>query len=177
MIAERIKFDPLLQPRFQTLTVLFANEAEANEFVARIGVFDVAPHAVTMIGVALGFPPKRLPSSAHVKPPHLARYTQKGIVLGTLVALFIGSILYSLNFLQLSWLEAILVYTIALLILGGVIGGAIGAVLASLQTQNDAITLPPQNTEGFLVTIKIPSHLRPQGESLARELGAKKVIS
>lgn len=176
MVAERIQFSPLPQSRYQTLTALFAQEAEAEGFVARLASFQIEPRAVTIIGVALGELPKRRNGPLHTGL-NASRYTTKGIVLGCLVALLLGLILYSMNFLRLSFLEAMFIHTLALIILGGVIGGAIGAILASVQAQNIITTLPPQNTEGFLVTIKMPSHLISQGEALARELGAKKVIA
>ncbi len=177
MVAERINFNPLPQSRYQTLTALFAQEAEAEGFVARLASFQIEPRAVTIIGVALGELPKRRNGPLHTGPLNASRYTTKGIVLGCLIALLLGLILYSTNFLRLSFLEAMFIHTLALIILGGVIGGAIGAILASVQAQNIVTTLPPQNTEGFLVTIKMPSHLISQGETLARELGAKKVIA
>jgi uncharacterized integral membrane protein len=177
MVAERIQFSPLPHSRYQTLTVLFAQEAEVEDFVARLASFSIESHAVTIIGVALGEPPKRMTGPLSTEPLKTSRYTTKGILLGGLVALVLGLILYGTNFLRLSFLEALFIHTLALVILGGVIGGAIGAILASVQAQNIVTTLPPQNTEGFLVTIKMPPHLIPQGEALARELGAKKVIS
>ena len=177
MVAERINFSPLPQTRYQTLTALFAHEAEAEEFVTRLPSFNIEPRAVTIIGVALGEPLKRMNGPLNTGPLDSARYMTKGILLGSLVALLLGLILYSTNFLRLSFLEALFIHTLALIILGGVIGGAIGAILASVQAQNIVTTLPPQNTEGFLVTIKMPPHLISQGEALARELGAKKVIA
>ncbi len=175
MIAERIKFDPLPLTREQTLTALFAEEAQVEEFIARLGALGIATQAVTVIGVALGEPPKRLNLTA--KPPNLSRYTKKGGIIGILVALLLGAILYGTNFLHLSLLEALLIHTLALVILGSVIGAAIGAILASVQAQDTVTTLPPQNTEGFLVTSKMSVLLVPQGEALARAAGAKKVIS
>lgn len=175
MIAERIKFDPIPQMREQTLTAFFAQETEVEDFIARLSALGIAAHATTVIGVALGEPPKRLTIAP--KPPHLTRYTKKGGTIGVLTALLLGTILYSTNFLHLSLLEALLVHTLALVILGGVIGAAIGAILASVQAQDGMKTLPPQNPEGFLVTSKMPVHLVPQGETLARAAGAKKVIS
>lgn len=177
MVAERIQFSPLPQTRYQTLTALFAQEAEAEAFVARLASFNIEPRAVTIIGVALGEPPKRMNGLLNTRPLNSSSYTTTGILLGSLVALLLGLILYSTNFLRLSFLEALFIHTLSLIILGGVIGGAIGAILASVQAQNIVTTLPPQNTEGFLVTIKMPPHVVPQGEALARELGAKKVIS
>ena len=177
MVAERIQFSPLPQTRYQTLTALFAHEAEADGFVARLTSLSIEPRAVTIIGVALGEPPKRMTGPLNAGPLNSSRYTTKGILLGGLVALILGLILYGTNFLRLSFLEALFIHTLALVILGGVIGGAIGAILASVQAQNIVTTLPPQNTEGFLVTVKMPPHLIPQGEALARELGAKKVIA
>lgn len=177
MIAERIKFDPLLQSRHQTLTVLFDHEEKANAFVARLKVFEIDVRFVTIIGVALGEPPKRISLNPQAKPQNTGQYTVRGIISGCLIALAIGLILYATNFLQLSFLEALLIHTLALMILGGVIGGAIGAILASVQAQKIETTLPPQHPEGFLVTLKLPSHLLPQGETIAREAGAKKVIA
>lgn len=177
MIAERIKFDPLLQSRHQTLTALFDHEEEANAFVARLKVFEIDARFVTIISVALGEPPKRITLNPQIKSQRAGQYTVRGIVFGCLIALLIGLILYAANFLQLSFLEALLIHTLALMILGGVIGGAIGAIIASVQAQKIETTLPPQHTEGFLVTLKLPSHLLPQGETIARELGAKKVIA
>jgi hypothetical protein len=177
MVAERIKFEPLPQPRYTTLTVLFAHEAEVDRFVSQLADRNLSPQAVTIIGVALGEPPKRLATMANANTAHLKRYTQRGIVGGIVVALVVGVTLYRLNLWQLSFLESLLVYALALLTLGVVLGGATGAVLASLQTHDEVITLPPQNLEGFLVTLKIPSHLLPQGEALAREVGAKKLIA
>lgn len=177
MIAERIKFDPLPLTREQTLTALFAAEADVEDFVARLGALDIATHAVTVIGVALGEPPRRLNPAANAKPPNLTRYTKKGGVIGILVASVVGATLYSTNFLHLSLLEALLIHTLALVILGGVIGAAVGAILASVQAQDTATTLPPQSTEGFLVTVRMPAHVVPQGEASARAAGAKKVIS
>ncbi len=177
MVAERIQFSPLPQARYQALTALFAHEAEAEGFVACLTSLNLEPRAVTIIGIALGAPPKRMNGPRNTGPLNSSRYTTKGILLGCLVALLLGLILYGTNFLRLSFLEALFIHTLALIILGGVIGGALGAILASVQAQNIVTTLPPQNTEGFLVTIKMPPHLIPQGEAIARELGAKKVIS
>ncbi len=177
MVAERIQFSPLPQTRYQTLTALFAHEAEAEEFVARLARLNIELRAVTIIGVALGEPPKRMNGPLHTGPLNSSRSTTKGIMFGCLVALLLGLLLYGTNFLRLSFLEALFIHTLALVILGGVIGGAIGAILASVQAQNIVTTLPPENTEGFLVTIKMPPQVIPQGQALARELGAKKVIS
>ena len=177
MVAERLNFSPLPQACYQTLMALFAHEAEAEGFVARLISLNLEPRAVTIIGVALGEPPKRMSVTRNIGSLNASRYTTKGILLGCLVALLLGLILYGTNFLRLSFLEALFIHTLALVILGGVIGGAIGAILASVQAQNIVTTLPPQNTEGFLVTIKMPPHLIPQAEALAHELGAKKVIS
>ena len=177
MVAERFNFSPLPQARYQTLTALFVHEAEAEGFIAGLTSRKLEPSAVTIIGVALGEPPKRMSAASSQMSLNSSRYTTKGILVGGLIALVLGMILYGTNFLRLSFLEALLIHTLALVILGGVMGGAVGAILASVQAQNVATTLPPQNTEGFLVTIKMPSHYIPQGEALARELGAKKVIS
>jgi hypothetical protein len=174
MIAERIKFDSIPQMREQTLTAFFAQEMEADDFIARLSALGIAARAITVIGVALGEPPQRL--TVATKPPHLTLYTKKGGIIGILVALLLGVALYSVDFLRLSLLEALLVHTLALVILGGVIGAAVGAILASVQVQDTTTTLPPPSTEGFLVTVKMPVHVVPQGEALARAAGAKKVI-
>ena len=175
MIAERIKFDPIPQMREQTLTAFFAREMEVEDFIARLSTLGIAAHAITVIGVALGEPPKRLTIAA--KPPQLTHYTKKGGIIGILAALLLGVTLYSIDFLHLSLLEALFVHTLALVILGGVIGAAIGAIIASVKVQDGMKTLPPQNPEGFLVTSKMPVHLVPQGEAFARAAGAKKIIS
>lgn len=98
-------------------------------------------------------------------------------MLGSFMALLLGMVLYAANFLQLSFLEALLVHTLALVILGGVIGGAIGAILASLQAQKTIASVSSQSTDGFIVIVKASPHLTVQCEVIARELGARKVLS
>lgn len=175
MVAERIQFSLLPQPRMQTLMALFSHELEVETFVTRLKSLGVELETPTIIGVALGEPPKRLPPP-HLKAPASTHFTMVGMGVGSCLALLLSLILYWTNFLHLSLVEAMLIHTVALIILGGVIGGAMGAIYASTQAQKMMTTLPPQNTEGVLITLKIPSHLIPQGEALARELGAKKVI-
>ncbi|HEX4946256.1 MAG TPA: hypothetical protein VFZ34_06325 [Blastocatellia bacterium] len=176
MVAERIQFGSLPQTRSQTLLALFAHEEKAEEFVARLNSLGFEPGTPTIIGVALGEPPKRLPLPPHLKAPHTTRFTLIGVAFGGFLALLLSLILYRIDFLHLSLLEAMLIHTFALMILGGVIGGAAGAIYASIQAQKMMTTLPPQSTDGALVTLRVAVHLVPQCEAIAREMGAQKVI-
>ena len=178
MIAERIQYNSLSPtPRYQTLTALFADEAAAEELVNRLAFYNLEPHTATIIGVALGEPIQRLDTSRLNYSANATCHTTTGIFIGCVVGLLIGLILYGADFLHLSFLEAMLIHTLALIVLGGVIGGAAGTILASLRSQQYTVPLPPQHAEGFLVTIKIPSPFIPQGEAIARELGARKIIA
>lgn len=177
MVAERIQLSQLPQARYQTLMAVFAQETEAEELVRRVAELDIKFDQISVIRVALGDAPTR--THIPIQPIALlsSRYSTRGILIGCLIALFIGLSLYAANFLHLSFLEALLVHTLALVILGGVIGGAAGAIWASVQAQKKAATLLPQSTDGFIVIIKTPLHLITQCEALARELGAKKFFS
>jgi uncharacterized membrane protein YsdA (DUF1294 family) len=176
MVAERINLSDFSPARQQTLLALFAQEEAAETFVARLRELEIEPRDVTLIGVALGEPPKRLTALPYTKAPNTSRYTTIGILGGGFIALLIGLTLYVADFLHLSFLEAMLIHTLALILLGGVIGGAVGAILASVEARHTVTTLPPQTTDGFLVVVKTPSYLAVQCETLARELGAKKVM-
>lgn len=177
MVAERLQLSHLPQMSSQTLMAVFAQESEAEALVTRLTELEIKPDQVSVIRVALGDVPTRL----HFPLPPVSllssRASTLGILLGCLLALLIGLILYATDFLQLSLVEALLVHTLALVILGGVIGGAVGAIWASAQAQKKAAILLPQSTDGFLVIIKTPLHLVAQCEVLARELGARKFLS
>lgn len=178
MIAERIQYNSLSPvPRYQTLTALFANEMAAEELVTRLTLYNLEPHTATIIGVALEKPVQGLDVSRLGYASNPTRQTTRGIFIGCLIGMLMGLLLYGADFLHLSFLEAMLIHTLALVVLGGVIGGAVGTILTSLRTQKLATPPPSQQTDGFLVTIKLPSHLYPQGEAIARELGAKKIIA
>lgn len=177
MVAERIQLSNLPQSQHQTLMAVFAQEAEADRMVERLAGLNIEMEQVGVIRVALGTVPPSVTSPASPVPLVSSRYSTIGIILGCLIALLLGLILYATNFLQLSFLEAFLVHTLALVILGGVIGGAAGAIWASVVAQKKAITLLPQSPEGFIVVVKTPLHLLAQCESLARELGAKRFLS
>jgi hypothetical protein len=180
MVAERIQLSNLPQARHQSLMAVFVHEAEAEGLVARMAELGIEPREVSIIRVALGEAPKRhiipAPSASSISAIS-TRYSTRGIILGGFLALLLGVGLYAANFLQLSFLEALLVHTLALVILGGVIGGAVGAILASIQAQKASIALPSRDIDSFIVVIKAPPHLIAQAESQARELGARKVFS
>ncbi len=177
MVAERIQLSHLPQASSQTLMAVFAQEAEAEVWVTRLAELEIEMAQVSVIRVALG----DVPTRPHFPLPPVSLISSRastiGILLGCLIALLIGLILYATDFLQLSLVEALLVHTLALVILGGVMGGAVGAIWASAQAQKKAATLLPQSTDGFLVIIKTPPHLTAQCEALARELGARKFFS
>ena len=177
MVAERIQLSHLPQARQQTLMAVFAEEQAAEGFVARLAGLDIEPDQISLIRVALGEVPTRIHLPAQPLALASSRASTIGIMVGGLLALLLGLLLYATNFLQLSLLEAFLVHTLALMILGGVIGGAAGAIWASVQAQKQAAMLLPQSTDGFIVIIKSPFHLIAQCEALSHELGAKKFLS
>lgn len=177
MVAERIQLSQLPHARQQTLLALFAEESAAESLVARLAECEVDMTQVSVLRIALGHLPVRIPPTAPPVVTLSSRYATIGICLGCFVAFLLGLLLYATNFLQLSFLEALLVHTLALMILGGVIGGAIGAIWASVQAQKQAALLLPQSTDGFIVVMKVEPHLLARCEALARELGAHKFLS
>lgn len=177
MVAERIQFSPVSQPRQQTVLVMFAEESAAERWVARLAELNIEAEQMSVLRVALGTVPTRIPPTTPSTALLSSQYVTVGILAGCGIAFLLGLLLYATNFLQLSLLEALLVHTLALMILGGVLGGAAGAIYASAQAQKQAALLLPQSTDGFIVVMKVAPHCTAQCEALAREFGARKVLA
>jgi uncharacterized integral membrane protein len=175
MVAERIQLNNLPQARHHMLMALFEQESAAEGLVTRLTALGLESGNLSFLRVALGEVPTQ--RSLPVASASSAHYSFLGVICGSFIALLLGMVLYAANFLQLSFLEAMLVHTLALVILGGVLGGAVGAILASIQAQRTMTVLPSQSADSFIILIKSPPHLTAQCEAIAHELGARKVLS
>ncbi len=178
MVAKQVQFSEASEPRYRSLIVMYESEEDANQLLTQLAELKISLNHVTVLRVALGSQPKPIKitlrgSSASSK---VNRATFTGAGIGCCITFLIGLSLYEASFLSLSFFEAIFVHLLALVILGAVLGGTIGAIIASYQAQKQIDALPPQLADGFLVVIKTPVHLADQCVSLAHSLGAKKII-
>jgi hypothetical protein len=179
MVAERLMLSLPPQPSKEAVVTILESEAAAQQFMERLRELGVPMRDVTFLRVATSdqtyqFRPSRQLS---LSSPQSSNLTMVGALTGFILASCFGGFLYSRNFLFLSVIESIVVYFIAMAILGIVIGSTAGAIIGAYQAQKtEAQTLPIQNIDGYLVSAKLPEDRVVQCEAIAEELGAKKIF-
>ncbi len=179
MVAERLVLSLPPQRNKEAVVAILESETAAQQFMERLRELGVPMRDVTFLRVATSdqayqFKPNRQLS---LTSPQSSNSTIVGALTGFILASFFGSFLYSRNFFFLSLLESIVVYFIAMGILGIVIGSTAGAIIGAYQAQKaEAQTLPIQNIDGYLVSAKLSGDRVIQCEAIAEELGAKKIF-
>ena len=179
MVAERLMLSLPPQRNKEAVVAILESETAAQQFMERLREIGVPMRDVTFLRVATSdqshqFKPSRQLS---LSSPQSSNLTIVGALIGFILASLFGSFLYSRNFLFLSLLESVVVYFIAMAILGIVIGSTTGAIIGAYQAQKiEDQTLPIQNIDGYLVSAKLPGDRVTQCEAIAEELGAKKIF-
>ena len=179
MVAERLMLSLPPQRNKEAVVAILESESAAQQFMGRLRELGVPMRDVTFLRVATSDQSYqfRQNSQLSLRSPQSSKLIIVGAMTGFILASLLGSFLYSRDFLFLSLIESIVVYFVALVVLGVVIGSTSGAIIGAYQAQRtEAKLLPLQNIDGYLISAKLPTDRVVQCEAIAEELGAKKIF-
>ncbi len=186
MVAERENAGGSPRPHHLTMIALYEREEYAEELLDRLSALRVDTSEATLVRVDMTGPPQRSSStlfSDQTALPPTTRGAVTGAIIGGAIALLIGLLLYEAGVLRLPFLTDLFSHIFISVIAGAIIGAIIGLLVTLLAEQLPASAEPPssavsptQQSDGFLIVVKIPPHLAEQAETIARRLGAKEII-
>lgn len=168
------------------MVALYEYEERTGELLERLSALGVDTTEATVVRVTLGEAVTaasltaaaiRAPTSS-ISP--LVRNAVTGAIIGSLIVLLLGLLLYSVNLVRFSVIEGVFAHALLSAFIGAILGAALGAILSALQRE-DKSAVPikaasAQNREGFLVAVKMPPKLAERAEEIARRLGAKEIL-
>ena len=179
MVAERLMLSLPPQHNKEAVIAILETELAAQQLMQRLREMGVPMRDVTFLRIATSDQSYQFRQSRQLSlsSPQNSKFTIMGAVIGFILASLLGSFLYSTNVLFLSFIESIIVYFVAMAILGIVIGSSFGAMFGAYQAQRAEETpILIQNIDGYLISAKLPVNQVTQGEAIAEELGAKKIF-
>lgn len=154
----------------------FSRQAAAEQFMTRLVELGISASAMTMLEIAVREPEFR----AFVEEgDDLSGVSNAPVTVGAIVGCVLAAVAgYWLNrstFLSLSILETLVVYFLALMMLGTVLGAAVGAIWASYSKSRYPRVVTRLMADCYLVTTRIGPEKLKEVEFLARSMGAKRI--
>ncbi len=179
MVAERLRLSLPPQHSKQAVVAVLETEFAAQQLMERLRAIGVPMRDVTFLRIATSDQSYQYKQHRQLSlsSPQNSKFTIVGAVIGFMVASFVGGFLFSTNFLFLSLIESLVVYFVALAVLGIVTGSSLGAMIGVYQSQKtESVPIPMQSIDGYLVSAKLLINQVAQCEAIAGELGAKKIF-
>jgi uncharacterized protein YacL len=180
MVAERLMLSLPPERSKEAVVAVLESESAAQQFMERLRALGVPMRDVTFLRVATSDQTYQFRQNTQLSltSPQSSKWIIGGAITGFILTTFVGSYLFSINILFLSFIESIVVCFVAMAILGIVLGSMTGAILgAYLAQRSEAKPLPIQNIDGYLISAKLSNAQLIECQAIAEELGAKKIFS